>query len=136
MSKHANGTFEVKVNPQKPDNPEAAAANIGRSSLDKQFHGDLEATSKGEMLGASTEVKGSGGYVAIERLTGILNGRSGSFILLHTGTMGQGGYHMSVTVLPDSGTGQLVGLTGTMTIIIEKGKHSYDFEYTLAETSQ
>jgi len=131
MTKHASGTFEVKVNPQKPDNPEAEAANLGRMSLDKKFSGDLEATSKGEMLAAMSEVKGSAGYVAMERVSGTLGGRSGTFVLQHRGTMTRGVPQLSVTVVPDSGTGDLAGLSGSMTIKIEDGKHFYDFEYEL-----
>ncbi|MGO9126639.1 MAG: DUF3224 domain-containing protein, partial [Terriglobales bacterium] len=103
----------------------------GRMTIDKQFHGDLEGTSKGEMLSAMTEVKGSAGYVAMERVTGALNGRSGTFFLQHSASMTRGVPQLSVTVVPDSGTGQLQGLTGKMDIIINAGKHSYDFEYTL-----
>jgi hypothetical protein len=128
----ATGPFEVKVVPQKPDNPPAEAANIGRMSLDKQFHGELEATSKGEMLGVMSEVKGSGGYVAMERVTGTIGGRSGGFALQHFGTMQGGSQHLNIAVVPDSGTGDLAGITGTMKIRIEGGKHFYDFDYTLA----
>ena len=103
-------------------------------SIDKQFHGDLEATSKGEMLTAGTAVKGSAGYVAIERVSGTLRGRSGTFILQHSGTMTRGAPQLIITVVPDSGADQLVGLTGTMVINIESGKHSYEFEYTLADS--
>jgi len=131
---HASGTFEVKIIPQKPDNKEAESANLGRMSIDKQFYGDLEATSKGEMLSAATEVKGSAGYVAIERVSGTLHGRSGTFILQHSGTMTRNAPQMSVTVVPDSGTGQLVGLAGKMTIKIADGKHFYEFDYTLPGT--
>ena len=127
----ASGTFEVKVSPQAMD--DKTDASLGRMSLDKQFHGDLEATSKGEMLSASTSVKGSAGYVAIERVSGVLHGRSGSFVLQHSGTMTRGAPQLTITVVPDSGTGQLVGLAGKMNITIADGKHSYDFEYTLAE---
>jgi Protein of unknown function (DUF3224) len=134
MTKHAKGTFEVKVIPQKPDNKEAETAKFGRMSLDKQFHGDLEATSQGEMLGAMTEVKGSAGYVAMERVNGTLHGRSGTFVLQHSGTMTRGAPHMSVTVVPDSGTGDLVGISGSMNIIIDAGKHSYEFEYSLPDS--
>jgi hypothetical protein len=102
-------------------------------SIDKQFHGDIEGTSKGQMLTAGTAVKGSAGYVAIERVSGTLRGRSGSFVLQHSGTMTRGAPQLSITVVPDSGTGQLVGLTGKMAINIADGKHSYDFEYALAE---
>jgi hypothetical protein len=101
-------------------------------SIDKRFHGDLEATSKGEMLMAGTAVEGSAGYVAIEIVSGTLQGRSGTFVLQHSGTMTRGAPQLTITVVPDSGTGQLLGLAGRMTIIIAGGKHSYDFEYTLA----
>ena len=129
----AIGPFEVRLTPLDPQ-PPLQPAPIGRMSLDKQFHGDLEATSKGTMLAAGTAVKGSAGYVAIELVTGTLNGHTGTFVLQHTGTMTRGVPQLSITVVPDSGTGQLVGLTGKMTINIANGKHSYDFEYTLAET--
>lgn len=135
MPAHASGPFEVKLAPQQDD--KAGEATIGRMSIDKQFHGDLEGASKGQMLTASTEVKGSAGYVAIERVTGTLRTskgeRNGSFALLHRGIMTRGAPELSVTVVPDSGTGQLTGLTGTMTIHIVEGKHSYDFDYTLPE---
>jgi hypothetical protein len=125
---HATGTFEVKLTPQATD-----AAGLGRMAIDKQFHGDLEAVSKGEMLSAMTEVKGSAGYVAMERVTGRLGERSGSFVLQHSGSMDRGAASLAVTVVPDSGTGQLAGLAGKMAIVIEGGKHSYEFEYTLPE---
>ena len=131
---HARGTFEVKMTPQKPDNKEAESAKLGRMSIDKKFSGDLEATSQGEMLSAMSEVKGSAGYVAMERVSGTLHGRSGSFVLQHSGTMTRGTPELSVTVVPDSGTGQLVGLAGAMAIKIEAGKHFYEFDYTLPET--
>lgn len=126
MTKRASGTFEVKVSPLETD------GMLGRMSLDKQFHGDLEAASKGTMLTAGTGVKGSAGYVAIEQVTGTLHGRQGSFILQHNGTMTRGTAEMSVKVVPDSGTDQLAGLSGHMTITIADGNHSYDFEYTLS----
>jgi hypothetical protein len=133
MTNHATGTFDVKMTPQKPDNKPAEAANLGRMSIDKQFLGDLEATSQGEMLSFMTNVKGSGVYVAIERVTGTLHGRSGSFALHHTGIMTRGIPQMSVTVVPDSATGDLVGLSGSMTIKIEEGKHFYEFDYAPPE---
>jgi hypothetical protein len=102
-------------------------------SIDKEFHGDLKGTSKGQMLAAGTEVKGSAGYVAIERVSGMLRGRSGTFALLHSGTMTRGVPHLSITVVPDSGTGDLVGVAGQMTINIVDGKHFFEFEYTLDE---
>ena len=131
MTSHASGTFDVKVTPQAVEDGDAG---LGRMSIDKQFHGDLEGTSKGFMLAsAAAVVKGSGGYVAMERVTGTLKGRTGSFVLQHSGTMTRGAPQLSVTVVPDSGTGQLDGLTGTMNIKIDAGKHSYEFEYTLLE---
>jgi Protein of unknown function (DUF3224) len=137
MPAHASGPFEVKLTPQAPDD-KVGDPTVGRMSIDKQFHGDLEATSKGQMLTAVTDVKGSAGYVAIERVAGTLrtpNGaRSGSFALQHSGTLTRGVPQLSVTVVPDSGTGQLLGLAGRMTINIVEGKHSYEFEYTLPET--
>lgn len=132
VTNHAHGTFEVNLKPQVPGD-KAADATLGRMSIDKQFHGDLEGTSKGEMLTAMTSVQGSAGYVAVERVTGTLGGRSGTFILQHSGTMTRGTPQQSVTVVPDSGTGQLAGLSGKMTIKIADGKHSYDFEYALSE---
>jgi hypothetical protein len=132
MTTRASGPFEVKLTPQASDT-KTEAANLGKMSIDKQFHGDLEATSKGEMLTAGTAVKGSAGYVAIERVSGTLHGRSGTFILQHSGTMTRGAPQLSISVVPDSGTDQLVGLAGKMAINIANGKHSYDFEYTLAE---
>lgn len=116
----------MKVSPQAPD--AGADAGLGRMSLDKQFHGGLEA-----MLAAMSSVPGSGGYVAMERVTGALKGKNGSFVLQHSGTMTRGVPQMTVSVVPDSGTGQLVGLAGAMTIKIAEGKHSYEFDYTLAE---
>jgi hypothetical protein len=132
VSTHATGTFEVKLTPQ-PSEEKSEDATLGRMTIEKQIHGDLEATSKGQMLTAGTSVKNSAGYVAIERVTGTLHGRTGSFILQHTGTMTRGAFQLSITVVPDSGTGQLVGLTGTMKIMITDGKHSYDFAYFLPE---
>jgi hypothetical protein len=134
MTMHAGGTFEVKVNVQKADNKETESAKLGRMSLDKQFHGELEATSAGEMLSVGTEVKGSAGYVAIERVNGTLHGRAGTFALQHSGTMTRGEPQLSVTVVPDSGTGELVGIVGKMTIKIVDRKHLYEFEYMLPET--
>ena len=130
---HATGTFDVKVIPQTADE-QAQAAGIGRMSLDKQWHGDLAGVSKGEMLSVGTGAKGtSGAYVAIEQFSGTLAGRTGSFALQHSATMTRGVPKMTITVVPDSGTEQLVGLTGTLNITIADGKHSYDFEYTLPE---
>ena len=129
VSTHAQGTFDVKTTPLGSD--DATPAAIGRLSLDKQFHGDLEATSRGQMLGAMSPVEGSGGYVAIEVVSGTLHGRTGTFLLQHSGSMRKGDYRMTVSVVPDSGTGELTGLSGTMAIVIEGKKHSYNFEYSL-----
>jgi hypothetical protein len=135
IQQHAKGPFEVKLAPQKADSPAAEGSGHGRMSLDKQFHGDLEATSQGEMLSFMTSTKGSAGYVAIEKVTGTLGGRSGSFVLQHNGTMNRGAPQLSITVVPDSGTSELVGLMGGMKIAIAPdGAHSYEMAYTLAAT--
>jgi hypothetical protein len=128
VNSHARGAFDVKTIPQPADEEGVA---IGRLLLDKQFHGDLEATSKGQMLAVRTGVANSAGYVAMEQVTGTLLGRTGSFVLQHSGTMNRGEQELLITVVPDSGTGELAGLMGTMMIIIEGGKHSYDFEYSI-----
>lgn len=124
MSDHAHGSFEVKIDPEPSDE------FIGRMSLEKQFTGDLQAVSRGQMLSASTEVEGSAGYVAMERVSGTLKGRHGTFILLHSGTMDRGRPYLAISVVPDSGTGDLVGLSGTMVVTTTDGKHSYDMEFT------
>ena len=134
MTARASGTFEVKLSPLATAD-QAEGLPLGRMAIDKQFHGDLEATSNGEMLTAGTSVKGSAGYVAIERVTGTLHGRSGSFVLQHSGIMTRGAPQLTITVVPDSGTDELAGLAGRMTIEIDAGKHSYGFEYTLDETA-
>ena len=133
LTTHATGTFDVKLTPQ-PSEDKTDDATLGRMTIEKQIHGDLEATSKGQMLTAGTPVKGSAGYVAIERISGTLHGRTGTFILQHTGTMNRGALQLSITVVPASGTGQLTGLTGKMDIQIAGGKHSYDFAYTLPDS--
>jgi hypothetical protein len=125
VTQRANGTFTVKMTSLADD------AKLGRMALDKKFHGDLEAIGKGEMLTAMTDVQGSAGYVAIDRVSGTLHGRSGAFVFQHSGTMTRGTPQLTITVVPDSGTDQLAGLAGAMTIDIADGKHSYDFEYTL-----
>ena len=131
MPNRATGPFEVKLSPV-PTAHGSAGALLGRMSIDKRFHGDLDATSEGEMLTAGTPVKGSAGYVAIERVSGALHGLSGTFVLQHSGTMTRGTPQLTITVVPDSGTDGLVGLAGMMMINIVDGTHSYDFEYTLA----
>ena len=131
MSSPAVGTFEVTMNPEPPYDADATAS-IGRVSIKKQFNGDLEATSSVEMIGArSLEQKGSAGYVAIERVVGTLHGRSGSFVLQHSGTMTRGKGELTVAVIPDTGSAELKGIAGKMTIDIIDGKHLYSFEYTL-----
>lgn len=129
MMNHASGTFDVKMTPQAPGD-KAEGAAVGRYTLDKQFHGDLEGNSKGEMLAVGTKVEGSAGYVAMEQVTGTLNGRKGSFALQHSGTMTRGAAQLSVTVVPDSGTGELAGLNGKLEIKIADGKHFYEFAYS------
>lgn len=127
----ATGTFDVTITPQASDlAPEGP--NLGRMSLDKQFHGDLAATAKGEMItAAGTTVKESAAYSAVERVTGWLHGKQGNFALQHTGIMTRGTPSLNITVVPDSGTGELAGLTGKMDIIIEGKQHSYVFVYEL-----
>ncbi|WP_250887240.1 MULTISPECIES: DUF3224 domain-containing protein [unclassified Rhodanobacter] len=128
---HATGHFDVKVAPQTPDNPQARASGLARLSLDKQFHGDLDAVSQGEMLAAGDGTT-SGAYVALEKVSGKLHGRSGSFVLVHRALMvGGAPQEWTVAVVPDSGTGELAGLGGAMTITIADGKHGYDLAYTL-----
>ena len=130
MTRHAEGTFDVKMSP--PGTADATAVTaISRFGIDKQFHGDLDGSSKGLMLSAGDPAKGNAGYVAIEQVTGKLAGHSGSFALQHMGIMENGGYKLTVIVVPGSGTGELAGITGAMTIVIANGKHSYTLEYTL-----
>ena len=127
----ATGPFDVTLKPQ----PTATTAGLGRFSIDKQYRGDLEAISKGEMLSAGGNVQGSAGYVAIERVSGTLQGKNGSFILQHVGTMNRGTPQLTVTVIPDSGTDELTGLSGSMHITNAAGKHVYAFDYTLPPES-
>lgn len=135
VSMHAEGTFDVKNAPLPADEALTGTA-IGRYGLDKQFHGDLEATSKGEMLGAGNPATGTAGYVAIEQVTGALHGRSGSFALQHFGTMVDNKFELTVKVVPGTGTSDLSGISGIMTIKIVNGKHSYQFDYTLPATTK
>jgi hypothetical protein len=128
----ASGPFEVSLKPL-PMDTDSESQLLGRMSIDKRFQGDLEATSTGQMLTGGTSIRNSAAYVAIERVTGTLRGRKGSFALQHTGTMNRGVPSLVITVVPDSGTDQLEGLKGTMTINIEAGKHSYQLDYTLAD---
>ena len=133
MIERATGTFDVTLNPQALADGEADAL-LSRLSIAKQFYGDLTATSQGEMLSARTDVQSSAGYVAMEKVIGTLQGKKGTFVLQHSSTMTRGAAQQSVTVVPDSGTGELVGLAGKMTIQIEGG-HRYELEYTLEENT-
>lgn len=127
---HIHGSFDVGLTPQ-PYVDGVGDPGIGRMALSKQFHGDLEAESRGEMLAASSIVKGSAGYVAMERVVGTMLGKKGSFVLQHSSTMNRGEPTQSITVVPDSGTDELTGLSGSMTITINEKKHFYDFTFTL-----
>jgi hypothetical protein len=135
MTQVAKGTFEVKLQPLSFEGADPAW-KLGRMSIDKVIVGDLVATTKGQMASAMTETKGSAGYVAIERVTGTLNGMKGAFVLQHSGILNRGAQSLSVVVVPDSGTEELAGLEGDFKIIIEGGKHSYEFTYRLREASQ
>ena len=130
LNLHASGEFEVKLTPVAPDD-KGADPSLGCLGIDKQFHGDLEAISRGRMLTAGTDTKGSAGYVAIERVSGSLQGRTGTFVLQHSGTMTRGEPELSISVVPDSGTDELSGIGGRLTIRVADGKHFYDFDYTL-----
>ena len=130
MATHASGTFEVKLAPQTANEIETAAG-IMRITIDKVIHGELEATTKGEMIASSDGTRGSGAYSALELVTGTLNGRSGTFVLQHTGTMTKTSQQLLITVVPESGTGELTGLEGKFVIKIADKKHFYEFEYTL-----
>jgi Protein of unknown function (DUF3224) len=131
VAHQAKGSFDVKITPADNPSPESP---LGRMILDKQYHGDFEGTGRGQMLTAGTGAKGSSGaYVALERVTGNLQGRSGSFTLQHRGIMTKGVPQLTIEVVPDSGTDQLAGISGTMNVIIAPdGKHSYEFNYMLA----
>ena len=128
MNQRATGTFEVKITPQDDKTDDKS---LGRMTIDKQWHGDLEGTSVGQMLTGGDATKGSAGYVAIEKFTGIVKGRKGSFILQHSATMTRGAGQLTITVVPDSGTDQLKGINGKLGIKIENGKHFYEFDYSL-----
>ena len=130
VTTRATGSFDVKITPLATDSP-AEGSTLGRMSIEKQFHGDLEATSTGEMLTVGAAIKNSAGYVAVERVTGSLHGRTGTFALQHNATMTRGTGSLNIVVVPDSGTGELTGLSGRLSIEIAGGKHSYVFEYTL-----
>jgi hypothetical protein len=130
-TKRASGTFEVKMRPLA-DGERLDDLTVKRFTFDKQLAGGFAGTSRGEMMATSAGGQGSGAYVAVERLTGVLEGRRGSFTVVHRGTMREGGsFDLAITVVPDSGSGQLAGLAGSMTITIAGGAHSYELEYTL-----
>ena len=126
-----SGKFEVKLLPLEPYSKGENGINLGRMSIDKTFSGELTATSKGEMISAMTQVKGSAGYAAVEQVTGILSGKKGSFVLQHFATMNKGDSFLKIEVVPDSGTGELSGISGKLSIRIEDGQHFYDFDYKL-----
>jgi hypothetical protein len=134
MKERISGTFEVTMGKESVHDA-AVDAGIGRMSVAKRYHGDLDATGVGEMFAAMTATPGSAGYVAMERVEGSLCGRDGVFFLQHSGTMDRGMPQLSVTVVPDSGTDALIGLSGRMNIRIEDGRHFYDFDYSLDERS-
>ena len=130
---HAKGTLVPKLEPLPLSNAKDDPAR-GRMSIAKQYHGDLEATALGEMLTGTGNAKGSAVYVAIERVTGTLNGRKGSFLMYHYGTMSRGSQHLEVSIVPDSGDGELAGISGTLSLVIEKdGTHDYTLDYTLPD---
>lgn len=137
QSQRATGSFDVKVNAAKPDTQIARAANLSRLTIDKRFHGDLQGISKGEMLALQTETKGSAGYVALERVTGTLKGKNGSFVLQHSATMNRGDSKAEISVVPDSASGELRGLSGKMVIsVAADGTHSYEFDFKLDAREQ
>lgn len=127
----ATGTFDVRLTPAEAPKSEVDGVATGRMTIEKTFQGTLSATSRGEMLTAMTPVKGSAGYVAVEQITGHLGEKEGSFVLQHFGIMNRGEDHLTLEVVPDSGTGQLKGISGEMIIRVADGHHSYDFEYEL-----
>jgi len=127
---HAKGEFDVNLKPLDAFAKGRHGINLGRMSIDKTFRGDLIGKSQGEMLSAMTNLKGSAGYVAIEQVNGSLQGKNGAFVLQHFGILNRGKDHLVLEVVPDSGTGELESLSGKMLIIIEGGKHYYEFEYT------
>jgi hypothetical protein len=133
MMRCARGPFEVKITPQSADSPAppAGGAALGRMTIDKRYDGELAGAGTGEMLTAMTATKGSAAYVAVERVEGALHGRAGSFALQHTGVMARGEQRLTVAVVPDSGTGELSGISGRMIIVVDEGRHSYEFEYEL-----
>lgn len=133
-SRTARGDFDVKMTPEAVDRGDGAVT-VSRLALDKQYRGDLAATGSGTMLSANTPVQGSAGYIAIERVSGTLHGRTGSFVMQHAGTMTRGVAQLTISIVPDSGTGELAGIAGTCAIVIDDGRHSYELHYTLAAST-
>jgi Protein of unknown function (DUF3224) len=133
MTNKAVGTFEVSIKPVGSTEAAASGATLGRMSLDKQYSGGLVAKATGEMLTAMSAVKGSGSYVAVEKVTGTLDGRKGSFAFVHQGTMNRGAQQLSIAIVPDTGTDELTGITGRLLITITGGQHFYEVEYTLPQ---
>ena len=134
MTTRATGKFEVTLVPQATEGFDEGG-NLGRMTIDKVFTGDIEGTSKGQMLMAMSAVKGSAAYVAVERVTGSVHGKQGTFAMHHTGIMNRGAPTLSVVIVPDSGTDELTGICGTLNIIIEKGVHSYELDYDVAPSA-
>jgi hypothetical protein len=132
MTFHAEGSFDVKTTPLAADDA-TSGTGIGRFALDKQYQGDLDATAQGVMLGVGNPAAGTAGYVAMERVTGTLRGRSGSFAIQHFGTMDGGKFDLKLLVVPGSGAGQLAGISGTATFTNDGGKHAYAMDYTLPD---
>lgn len=130
MHTHVSGSFSVTMTPAATPQRSGRTA-LGRMLLEKVYTGELAATASGEMLSAVTDTSGAAGYVAIEAISGVLQGRQGSFVVQHAGTMADGKQQLSITIVPHSGTGQLEGITGTMAIRIEGGQHFYDLDYSL-----
>lgn len=130
MSTHVSGSFSITMTPATTPQ-HSGRTTLGRMLLDKVYKGDLAATASGEMLSAVTDTKGAAGYVAVESIAGVLQGRQGSFVVRHAGTMADGKQELSIVIVPHSGTGQLEGISGTMGIRIEAGQHFYDLDYSL-----
>jgi hypothetical protein len=130
MTQHASGSFDITTTPAAPPDHQGRTA-IGRMLLDKRYAGELAATGKGEMLTAVTDTHGSAAYVAIERISGTLNGKRGSFVIQHAGTMSAGGKHATINVVPDSGAGDLTGISGTLRLTLVERTHFYELDYVL-----
>ena len=131
-TQQAKGEFDVERR-NEPGCDMGGGASAGHYRFDKQFHGELEAVSVVHMLAVGTDVPGSAAYVAVERVAGTLQGRTGSFFLLHTGLMNRGVASLSLAIVPDSGAGELVGISGRMAIDIAGGKHFYTLDYEIAQ---